>query len=290
MPVFHYVNGKVVTEDEARISVFDLGLLRGYGVFDYVQLYKGRPFHLRAHVERLHCSAQQIQLDLPMSIEEIEKTVWNLIERNEPIDAGIRFVITGGLSGKDLLTPGHTSSLIMLFHPFSPYKEEYYQNGMRAITTPVLRYLPHVKTTNYMPAIFAMKKAIGAGVDDALYLNDEGRIIEGTTCNVFFVKNGVLITDNSDQLVKGVTRDVVLRLAQNHYPIEFRSLSLAEATSCDEAFLTSSIKDMIPLVQIDHKKVGSGHPGSVSAHLRTLFHCYIKDYFKSNKHLTKVTA
>ena len=209
MPVFHYVNGKITSEAEALFSVLDLGLLRGYAVFDYTQLYAGRPFHLRDHIIRLQNSAERIGLDLPMSIEEIEEAAFDLIEKNEPINAGIRFVLTGGLAGKDFLLPARKSSLFILFHPFAPYKAEYYLKGMRAVTTTALRYLPDVKTTNYIPAIFAMKKALESDADDALYLNREGGIIEGTTCNVFFVKNGRIITDDSDQLVRGVTRDIV---------------------------------------------------------------------------------
>jgi branched-chain amino acid aminotransferase len=290
MPVYHYVNEKITRESEALISVLDLGLLRGYGVFDYVPLYAGRPFHLGSHIDRLQKSAEQVQLDLPMSIEGIEQVVWELIEKNEPIDAGIRLVLTGGFAGKDLLLPEEKSSLILLFHPFTPYHPEYYRKGMRAITTSVLRYLPHIKTTNYMPAIFAMKQAISLNANDALYLNSDDGIIEGTTCNVFFFKNGTLITDNSDHLVKGVTREILLNLAQNHYPIEYRALNVSELSSCDEAFLTSSAKDVMPLVQIDDQKIGNGLPGPVSTHLRSLFHTYIKNYFYNNANLNKVIA
>lgn len=278
MSIFHYINGNIEETSRAQISALDLGLLRGYGVFDYVPLYKGRPFYLRAHIDRLQRSAKEVQLELPMSVDQIEQTALALIEKNQPIDAGLRFIITGGMSGLDFLLPGTISSLVILFHPWTPYSKELYENGMRAVTTSELRHLPHVKTTNYMPAIFAMKKAIEANANDALYLNSEGRILEGTTCNVFFVKNGTLITDDSDQIVRGVTREIILNLARNHYPIEYRAISVEEAASCDEAFLTSSVKDVMPLVQIDNRKIGSGRVGSVSAHLRSLFHVYIENY------------
>jgi branched-chain amino acid aminotransferase len=212
--------------------------------------------------------------------DQIEQVVEEVVRKNAPINAGVRIIITGGLTGKDLLLPRQKSSLVILFHPFTPYGKEYYQNGMRAVTTSELRFLPHVKTTNYMPAIFAMKKAVAAGADDALYLNREGGILEGTTSNIFFVKKGTLITDDSDQIVKGVTREIILRLGRNHYPIEYRAISVDEAASCDEAFLTSSIKDVMPLVQINHKKIGNGRPGVVSTHLRSLFHAYMKNYFQ----------
>jgi len=288
MSYFHYVNGRIVPEGDSKISVFDLGLLRGYGVFDYAQLYSGRPFHLKEHIERLARSAEQLQLELPLSLPEIEQVALNLIDSNPPINAGIRFVITGGLCSNDLLTPRSRSSLIILFHPFTSFNEDYYQKGMRALTVSIPRFLSHVKSTHYVPAIFAMNKARAAGVDDALYLNKEGGIIEGTTCNVFFVKKGVLITDNSSELIRGVTREIILNLAQGHYQIEFRSLTPEEAASCDEAFLTSSVKDVIPLVEIDGKRIGKGLPGPLTAHLRVLFHQYIEHYFHSKIHQPQV--
>ena len=283
MTIFHYINGNIEEKSCAQINVLDLGLLRGYGVFDYVSLYKGRPFYLRAHIDRLQISAKQIQLELPMSIMQIERAALDVIEKNEPIDAGLRFIITGGLSGGDLLLPEGKSSLMILFHPLTPYSIEHYTNGMRAVTTSELRYLPHVKTTNYISAIFAMKKALAANANDALYLNCDGGILEGTTCNVFFVKKGTLITSDSPQIVRGVTREIILNLAKNHYPIEYREVSVEETSSCDEAFLTSSLKDVMQLVQIDNQKIGNGRPGSISAHLRSLFHAYIENYFHAQK-------
>lgn len=290
MTIFHYVNGKIVPDEKAGVHVLNLGLLRGYGVFDYAQTYGGRPFHLRAHIERLQRSAEEIGLNLPMSIDEIEQVAWDLIEYNEPIDAGVRFLVTGTLCGKDILQPGDISSLTMLFHPFTPLNTEAYTKGFKAVTTKHIRYMPHVKSINYMPTIFAMKEAVAKGADDALHLNDSGGIIEATTSNVFFVKNGKLITDDSNQLVKGVTREIILNLAQKEYPIEYRTVHLSEFSTYDEAFLTSSAKDLVPLVEIDGIAVGNGSPGPISDHLRRLYHNYIEEYFRQNFHLKQATV
>ncbi len=283
MTRFHYINGEIVPESTAYISVFDLGLLRSYAVFDYVQLYQGCPFHLKEHLQRLKKSAEQVQLKLPMSIEAMEKIALELIQKNEPIDAGIRFIVTAGLCGPDLLLPKNESTLIILFHPISPNPEHYYQSGMKAVTTPLLRYLPHVKTTNYMPAIFAKKYALEHQSDDALYIDELGGILEATTSNVFFIKDGTIITDDSDLIVKGITREIILNLAKPHFPIEYRALPIKEISSCDEAFLTSSIKDIIPLVKIDDQNVGNGKPGPISHQLRGLFHVYLQNYLSFQK-------
>ena len=289
MSVFHCINGKIVAETDAVISALDLGLLRGYGVFDYAQCYNGRPFHLRAHIERLMRSAIAVELNIEMSIDEIENLAWDVIKRNAPIDAGIRFVITGGLS-HDLLLPSGSASFYILFHPCLSMQASEAPLGVRAITTPVFRYLPNVKTTNYMPAIFARKKALKLGAYDALYLDLSQGIIEGTTCNVFFVKNGTLITDDSNELIKGITRELLLNIGKDHYPIEYRALHINEISSCQEAFLTSSVKDLVPLVQIDDHIVGNGTPGAITAHLRALYHLYIENYLTSKQYLQEITA
>jgi len=287
MSVFHWINGKIVEEVDALISALDLGLLRGYGVFDYAQCYMGRPFHLRAHIERLFRSADAVELNVGMSVDQMEDLAWDVIRRNKPVDAGIRLVVTGGLSN-DLLVPSGTASVYILFHPCLSMQANEALFGVRTITTSVLRYLPHVKTTNYMPAIFARKKAAMQGAYDALYLNASQGIIEGTTCNVFFVKNGTLITDDSNELIKGVTREVLLNLAKDHYPIEYRALNVHEISSCQEAFLTSSVKDLVSVVQIDDQIIGNGTPGTVTAHLRSLYHLYIENYLTSE--LQEITA
>lgn len=282
MTIFHYVNGAVVPEEKAVVSALDLGLLRGYGVFDYVQVYQGKPFHLMDHLQRLLWSAEQVGLSLPIGLEEIEKLSKKLLSNNQPIDAGLRLIITGGYSGQDQLLPSEPAHLMMLFHPFTPTPEKYYTRGMRVITTRMLRSLPGVKTTNYMPAIFAASKAKKMGFDDAVYVNAQEEILEGMISNAFFFKQGTLITSDSDQIVKGVTRAVILELAKPHFPIEMRSLPLSELKDCEEAFLCSSRKEVAPLVQIDDTIIGSGKPGPQCAKLRKLFQEYVAAYLKES--------
>ncbi len=279
MGTFHYVNGAFVPEEKAYVSALDLSVLRGYGVFDYVQVYQGRAFHLQDHLERLKWSAEQVELSLPMGLAELDQLVQQLLAKNPSIDAGVRLIVTGGPSGQDQLLPDAGSHLILLFHPYTPPPEKYYTHGMKAVTTNLLRIIPSVKTTNYMPAIFAMNKAKQRGFDDAIYLSDRQELLEGTISNVFFFKDGKIITSDSNSIVKGVTRSILLRLAEPHFPIEYRSLPLSEVSSCQEAFLCSSRKEVAPLVQIDDIVIGTGKPGPSSAKLRSLFQDYVANYF-----------
>lgn len=267
--------------EKPTVEASDLGLTRGYGVFDYVRLYQGKPFHLVDHLKRLLWSAEQIELAPTPSLEDLIELTHALIEKNPLIDAGIRFLITGGEPQANHLLADGAPKLTMLFQPHIPPPSRYYNEGMRLCTTNSLRILPSIKTTNYMPAIFGMKKAKEAGFDDALYVNDRGEILEGTTSNVFFFKNDTLITPDAD-IVKGVTRSVFLELAKEKFPIERRSIHIDEIDDCSEAFLTSSIKGGVPLVQIDDKQIGKGLPGPYTAHLCNKFKKYVYNHITNS--------
>lgn len=276
MTIFHYVNDQFVSEADATLSVFDLGVLRGYGVFDYVQLYQGRPFKLMDHLERLEENANKIELQLPCNIHKLYDISHELIEKNPPIDAGLRYIVTGGLSFKDQLLQAGSSSLMILTHPFSPYPEHFYSEGMRVVTTKHNRLNPEVKSTNYMPAIFAMKKAVNKGFHDALFTTQDNSILEGTTCNVFFVKGNTIITAHDD-IVRGVTREIIIDLFKDEFKFEYRPLPMGELTECDEVFLTSSVKNAIPVVQIDDQIIGSGKPGPITKLIRNRFDQFVQD-------------
>lgn len=273
-----YSNNAFVLKQEALISVFDMGLLRGHGVFDYAQVYQGHPFHLTDHLLRLKWSCEQVGLCLPKTLDELHEITHAFIEKNNMQNGGIRFVVTGGAPSLDLLLPEGESNLLILPHPYTPNPESYYTKGMCVVTTNFLRLLPSVKTTNYIPAIFAIKKAKERGCDDALYLDADNLILEGTTSNVFFFKNNTWITSNSTEIVKGVTRDVLLRLIGKDVAIEYRSISVDEAISCEEAFLCSSVKDVVPLVQIDGQKIGTGLVGPRTEKLRMVYREYIQSH------------
>ncbi len=281
MKLYHYSNNRFVEDRDLSLNAFDLGCLRGYGVFDYVQLYQGKPFHLYDHLKRFQWSAEQMDLSLPMGLEEIEDITHQLIEKNPPIDAGIRLVLTGGMSGKDFLLAAGPSTLTLLIHPYKGHPSRYDTEGMRVITTQQQRMHPRVKTLHYTPAVLAMKEADKRGADDAIYLTPTNQLLEGTTSNLFFFKEGRWITAADDQVVNGVTRSILLKLAEE--PIEYRAVPYEELASCEEAFLCSSVKDAVPVAQIDDIVIGGGVPGPNTLRMRSRFRNYLETYLSNSQ-------
>ena len=268
----HYVNGAFVGEGEAVVSALDLGVLRGYGVFDYAPTYAGKPFHLEKHLRRLQGSAEAMGMELPLELEEIEAVCTELLARNGEVDGGIRLIVTGGVSREDLVPEGKPN-LTILFQPRDPCPERWSVEGMRVATTRDMRIYPEIKTTSYLPAIQAMRK----GADDALYVNAQDEILEGTTSNAFFFQGDTLVTPDAG-ILKGVTREIFLELAKGEFDLELRPVKLNELDRCDEVFLTSSNKEGMPVVQIDGQTVGGGRPGPRTSHLVAKFRRYKVEY------------
>jgi branched-chain amino acid aminotransferase len=266
-----YVNGKYLPADQAKISVLDLGLLRGYGVFDYLRTYRGQPFHLKDHLFRLNYSAQQIGLHLPHSMEEIESIVMRLLQQNNSPESSIKIVLTGGVS-EDQMLPHKEPTLTIFVYPFTPFPGHYYTEGIKAITTRLHRILPSVKTTQYIPAILALQKGRLHNAQEALYLNERSELLEATTSNFFaFDQKGNLLTPHSEEILFGITREVLIQIASAHFPLQMRPIAYAEIPDFEEAFLTSSNKEVMPLIQIDNHLIGNGTVGEKTKQLMRLF-------------------
>lgn len=266
-----YVNGDFLSTAAARLPVQDLAILRGYGVFDFLRTYQGRPFRLRDHLRRLERSAQAIYLTLPTSLETIEAIVYETLARNALPEANLRIVVTGGVSS-DGLSPADQAGLIVLVTPVREYPTTYYSLGVKVITTAVERYLPQAKTINYIPAIMALKQAQAAQAVEALYVNRQQHILEGTTTNFFIFHGDQLLTPLED-ILPGVTRDFVIELARDSgFAVVERALTLADVRQADEAFLTASNKEIMPVHHLDDLQIGPGHCGPHTQTLMTAFH------------------
>jgi branched-chain amino acid aminotransferase len=252
----YYINGNYVPEGEAKLSVFDLSILRGFGVFDYLRTYKKRPFHLWDHLERLNYSAENLRLKIPCSLAEIAKIIDSLIELNQIEEAGIKIIVTGGVS-TDQFTP-QTASLIVLVFALTKYPKHFYTKGVSAITTSLTRSFPKLKTTQYIPAIVTLHDH---QAEEAIYLNQARELLEATTSNFFCFKKNTLYTCNSDEILLGVTREIVLKLAAQRFPIQLRPITYEELSTIDEAFITASNKEVMPLIKIDHHQIGTGEVG-----------------------------
>jgi branched-chain amino acid aminotransferase len=268
----HYFDGQWVPEEKLLISARDLSVVRGFGVFDFLRTYNGKPFCLAEHVARFYRSAAFLGLEIPMNEAELIKVVEEGIAKNDLPETGVRLTLTGGADPSDpyMITPGKPS-LIITFSPASSPNPELYEKGGKVITTPYLRQLPQAKTLNYMLAVLAHSEVKRQGAVEAVYA-DNGQIYEGTIANLLVVKDGVVITPKDNVLI-GITRNVVLKLCDN-LGIEHREEDLftKDLESYDEMFITGTTKEVMPIVQFDSHVIADGKPGPITRRLVTAFH------------------
>ncbi len=266
-PIF-YVNGEFLPQSQAKLAVSDLGLLRGYGVFDFTRTYGREPFRLRDHLERFLNSARLIELELPWGLEELEGIVHEALDRNPGGERGIRIVATGGDS-PDSLSPLGRPSLLVIVKPIDTYPKEFFTKGIKAITYPAKRDLPEAKTLNYATAVRALRRARLQGAHEAIYSHG-GLLYECTVCSFFAVRGGQIMTAGSEVL-DGITRRTVLELVRGRIPVEYRFVRASEIPNLEEAFLTSSGHGVMPIVAIDGTRIGDGRPGPITKEVMGLF-------------------
>jgi len=264
-----YVDGCWVHPNEGTLSINDVAVLRCYSVFESLRTYNRRPFHLDEHLERLYRSASIIELDVPHTRDFIAHIVQETIERNTYKHATIRLFVTGGES-EDEVIPTDQAVLAVLITPLGERDMESFARGTKLITTRLQRALPEAKTSNYVAAIRALKEAARHGANDALFVNEQGHVLEATRSNFFVFRGDTLITPRLRVLI-GITRNVILSLARGRFTIEERPILLEELSTVDEAFLTSSSKEITPVVQIDDWMIGDGKPGPRTYELEQRF-------------------
>ncbi len=254
-----YVGGKWVHPHEATLSINDIAVLRGYSVFESLRTYDWHPFHLDEHLLRLYRSAVMIEMEIPWSSEQIANVVREVIARNAYRHAAIRLLITGGES-EDGILPSGKPTLAVLITPLDERDMGRFARGYKLITTSLQRVSPEAKTANYVAAVRALKDAARRNADDALFVNEQGHVLEATRSNFFIFRGDTLVTPREGILI-GVTRNVVLELAQGSFAIEERPILLEELPLAEEAFVTSSSREITPVVQIDDLTIGDGKPG-----------------------------
>ena len=264
-----YINGRWVHPNEATISINDVAVLRGYSVFESFRTYDRRPFHLEEHLNRLYRSAQLIELDVPYTWEHITGIISEVIERNSYKHASLRMLVTGGES-EDGILPTGKAVLAVLITPLGERDMQRFAQGYRVITSRLQRVAPEAKTTNYIEAVRALKEATRRDAVDALFVNEQGHVLEGTRSNFFVFRGDTLVTPHAGVLI-GVTRNTVVELAHGLFILEERPILLAELASVDEAFITASSKEIIPVVQIDDIVIGNGKPGPRTTALEQRF-------------------
>jgi len=279
-----FMNDRLVPESEARLSVFDHGLLYGDGVFEGLRSYGGRVFRLDAHLDRLWQSARAIRLEIPAGREAVARAVLETLEANGLTDGYVRLIVTRGAGGLGL-DPGKTShpQLIVIADTISLYPAEYYQQGLRIVTASTQRtqpaaLSPRIKSLNYLNNIMAKLEGLQAGCVEALMLNHKGEVAECTGDNIFCVRSGVLLTPPTDAgILEGVTRNAVIELAAAAgVPCREQTLVRHDLYTAEECFLTGTAAEVVPVVEIDGRPIGSGTPGEVTARLTRDFHDLVR--------------
>jgi branched-chain amino acid aminotransferase len=280
-----YISGQFYDKSEAKISVYDHGLLYGDGVFEGIRSYGGKIFRLRQHLQRLYDSAKAIRLEIPMSQEQLAQAIRQTLDLNGLKDAYIRVVVTRG-AGSLGLDPRKTSDpqVIIITDHIQLYPPELYENGLEIVTVATIRNHPNavnprIKSLNYLNNILAKLEAIQAGCLEALMLNHKGEVAECTGDNIFVVTRGVVRTPPLDAgILEGITRNAVLELAQRAgIPTREESLTRHDVYTADECFLTGTAAEIIPVVKCDGRVIGSGKPGPITRQLRERFFALVRE-------------
>lgn len=274
-----YIGGKLYEKADAKVSVFDHGLLYGDGVFEGIRSYSGRVFRLKDHVDRLFASATAIHLRIPISREAMAAAIVDTLAANKLTNAYIRVVVTRG-AGSLGLDPRKTSDpqVIIITDAISLYPEELYEHGLKIVTAATIRSHPNtvnprVKSLNYLNNILAKMEGAKAGCLEALMLNHKGEVAECTGDNIFVVRKGEIHTPSVDSgILEGITREAVIGLAREAgYKVVERTMDRYDVYTADECFLTGTAAELIPVVECDDRPLGSGKPGPVFRDLRQRF-------------------
>ncbi|MBI4972930.1 MAG: branched-chain-amino-acid transaminase [Candidatus Omnitrophica bacterium] len=275
-----YINGKFYDKAEAKISVFDHGLLYGDGVFEGIRSYNRLVFKLKEHIERLFESAHSILLKIPLDKEELIRAVITTLKKNNLKDAYIRLIVTRGQGdlGLDPRKCGGGATVIIITDKVALYPERFYKEGLKIVTVPTIRNLPEalnpqIKSLNYLNNILAKIEAVNAGCDEAIMLDSLGYVAECTGDNIFIVKRSHLYTPPQCMgTLRGITRDTVLEIARkDKIPVHEHVITRHEVFISDECFLTGTAAEIIPVVKVDGRLIGNGKPGKLTLSLMKKF-------------------
>jgi branched-chain amino acid aminotransferase len=280
-----WIDGRLVDQAEAKVSVFDHGLLYGDGVFEGIRAYHGRIFQCQAHLDRFFDSARAVRLTLPLSREQLRSAMEETIKANDFTDCYIRLVATRGVGSLGLNpTRCGRPSIFVITDLLELYPREMYEKGMAVITSSVVRNHPNalpprVKSLNYLNNILAKLEALDAGVPEAIMLNQLGNVAECTADNIFIVRDGQVQTPTtSDGILEGITRRVMLDLCRKlKIPCIEKTLQRHDLYVSDECFLTGTGAEVIAVTRIDNRQIADGQPGPITKKLRDAFHQYTKE-------------
>lgn len=269
-----FIDGRIAPADEPCLPADDLGLQRGYAVFDYARVYKGKLFHMRDHLARLRRSAAALHLVVPYTDAEIVDIAHSLVTRLDLDNQGLRMILTGG--------PAHSPDLfekprlVLIAEELPEYPRDSYEIGVKLLTCEFQRELPHVKTTNYLTAfrLAPLKKEMNAF--ELLY-TWRGKVLECARDSFFVVRGDTLVAPKEDVL-ESITRKVIVEIVEGRFEVKERDILVDELETVDEAFLASTSKQVVPVVRIDDQRIGGGNVGDCTRTIMRLFDDYIERY------------
>lgn len=282
-----YINGQILPQEDAKISVFDHGLLYGDGVFEGIRAYNGKIFTLNQHLDRLYDSATAISLKIPLTKDEMAHAIRKTMEANNLTDSYIRLIVTRGV-GKLGLDPNKcaTPQVIIITDTIELYSKTLYEKGLDIVTVTTIRNHfsaldPKIKSLNYLNNILAKLESIQAGAGEALMLNKDGYVAECAGDNIFIVKNNTLLTPpESAGILIGITRNIVMELATEiGIQVKEELMTRYDLYIADECFLTGTAAEIIPVVRIDGRIIGTGKPGKVTLSLLKKYQDLTKNSF-----------
>lgn len=277
---YYAVNGEIIPREQAVIGVDDLAILRGYGMFDFFLVREGHPLFFDDYLDRFERSARLLHLVLPFSREELKAQIMRLIRANDLQEAGLKLVLTGGYSpdGYSFTRP----NLVILASPLPQYPSAKYEKGVKLMLHEYHRSIPTAKTINYIVGINLLPQMQAAGAEDVLF-HFGGLVFETTRANFFIVKNDGSVVTASEGILAGITRKKTLEIARQHLQVEERNLTMEELKTAKEAFISSSTKQIMPVVRVDGFSIGNGRPGEITRQLMRLLEEAVEEHLRNNR-------
>jgi branched-chain amino acid aminotransferase len=254
-----YKDGKIVTSDKLSVSVYDIGLLRGYAIYEGITAFGDKPFFIDDHLKRFRKSAISLGIKIPLTDKEIKEIIETLIKKNKFDRTNLRMILSGGNAIGGIDFDANTPTFFILAEKYNPIPRQVYDSGAKVITEDYVRFMPESKTTNYITAVKLQAKRKKEKAIEILFVKD-GKVSECSTSNIFAFFGDTLVTPK-DNVLFGITRKIVIELAKNHFKVEERDILLKDMLKADEVFITGSYKDIMPIVKIDDKMIKGGVVG-----------------------------
>lgn len=275
MSQYCFLNGEVLPLAEAKISILDIGLIRGYGIYEALTVINGKPLHFKDHWQRLLRGAKALGIKIPIENKLAEEKIVEIVKKSGlNTRASIRIVLTGGEVLNGIEHDVNKPTFYMIAEEWKALPKENYEKGAKLITHEYKREMPEFKTTNYIMGASLQDLRKGGGALEILYVSDD-LVLECATSNIFLVNGDKVITPE-EGVLKGITRKIVLELARKDYQVEKREVTVDEFKSADEVFITASFKDIVPIIKIDDFTVGSGAVGKITRDIMGKFQEYIR--------------